>query len=177
MPSQSWVALTPSLPFADGTALANSITLTAISPLPDVTIPANFLFAGSRLRITAAGRYSTTATPTLNWGIYYGGVGGVAAGVTGAITMPTTVTNLTWTLDATLTVRTAGSTGTGLVTGSVTYGSSATASLSVMIPSSAPATFVADTTTAKTLVLGATWGTASASNTITVHEWLVESLA
>ena len=177
MPSQSWVALTPSLPFADGAALSNSVTLTAISPAPDVTIPANFLFAGSRLRITASGRYSTTVTPTLNWGLYYGGVGGVAAGVTGAITMPSTVTNLTWRLNATLTVRTAGTSGTGIVTGEVTYGSSATASLPVMIPSSAPATFVCDTTTAKTLVLGATWGTASASNTIQVHDWLVESLA
>ena len=177
MPSQSWVALTPSLPFADGAALSNSVTLTAISPAPDVTIPANFLFAGSRLRITASGRYSTTVTPTLNWGLYYGGVGGVAAGVTGAITMPSTVTNLTWTLDATLTVRTAGTAGTGIVTGGVTYGSSATASLSVMIPSATPATFVCDTTTAKTFVLGAKWGTAAAANTLQVHEWLVESLA
>ena len=177
MPSQSWVALTPSLPFADGTALANSVALTAISPLPDVTIPANFLAAGSRLRITASGRYSTTVTPTLNIGLYYGGVGGVAAGVTGAITMPSTVTNLTWRVHATLTVRTAGSAGTGLVTGEFSYGSTAVASIITMIPSSAPATFACDTTTAKTLVLGATWGTASASNTIQVHDWLVESLA
>jgi hypothetical protein len=177
MPSQSWVALVPSLPAADGTALANSVTLTAISPLPDVTIPANFLAVGSRIRISATGRYSTTATPTLNLGIYYGGVGGVAAGVTGAITMPSTVTNLTWALEAYITIRTAGSAGTGMCTGKVQYGNAATTALAIMLPSSAPATFVADTTTAKTLVLGATWGTASASNTITVHDWLVESLA
>ena len=177
MPSQSWVALMPSMPSADGTALANSVTLTAISPLPDLTIPANFLAVGSRYRITAAGRYSTTATPTLNWGLYYGGVGGVAAATTGAITLPTTVTNLSWALEAYLTVRTAGSAGTGIVTGKVQYGSSVTAAIAIMLPASAPATFVCDTTTAKTLVLGATWGTANAANTLQVHEWLIESVA
>jgi hypothetical protein len=36
---------------------------------------------------------------------------------------------------------------------------------------------VCDTTTAKALVLGATWGTNSASNTLTVHQWLVESVS
>jgi hypothetical protein len=165
------------MPVGDGTAYASSTTLTAVSPTPDVTIPANFLTVGSRLRVTARGRYSTTATPTLILGLYYGGVGGVAAGVSSAITMPSGVTNMSWEFEAMIDIRTAGSAGTGFVQGHWIYSSAATTTLSVLVPGSVPATFVADTTTAKALVLGATWGTNSASNTLTVHQWLVESVS
>src|SRR5262245_50554453 len=83
----TWEALLNSpQPTAAGTALANSTTLTVISVAPQFTLPANFLQAGSALRFTAFGVFSTTVTPTLLLGVYYGGVAGVALATTGAIT-------------------------------------------------------------------------------------------
>src|ERR1700752_929876 len=74
-----------------GTALANSTTLTDISPGGNTlgqayqTQPAQ-LYPGMMIRFKAWGIYSTTGTPTLLLGIYYGGVAGVALAVTAATT-------------------------------------------------------------------------------------------
>lgn len=176
MPTQSWVSLAPPTFWtADGTALANSTTLTSISPAPDVVIPANYLQIGSRIRVTGTGRFGTTATPTLTLGVYYGGAAGVALATTGALTTPAGAVNMTWYLQAIIDVRTNGTTGTAMCTGLVAGLTSATAVN--LIPATAPATATIDTTAAKALVLGATWGTANASNTITCHSWMVETLA
>lgn len=176
MPGQAWVAPVP--PYfwtVDGAAYANATAVTSISPLPDSVLPANFLNVGSRLRVTAAGRFSTTGTPTLILGLYYGLVTGVALGVSAAITTSSGASNLTWRAEWTVDVRTNGASGTAMTTGMVFGVSGATAVNT--IPASAPAVATIDTTVSKALEIGATWGTASASNTITCHSYLVESLA
>lgn len=177
MPYQSWISsLSGPLATADGSALANSVTLTDISAAPQITIPANFLYPGAALRVTASGRFSTTATPTLLLGVYYGAVAGTALGTTGAITTTSGVTNVPWRLEALIICRTIGSSGS-LFTQGMVHGISGTVGVSVVpIPASAPAAVTVDTTAAKTLTIGAQWGTSSASNTITLHQMLVETL-
>lgn len=178
---QPWVQLVSSpAAVADGTALASSASIGVISPSsttnPAITIPANSLFPGAALRVIAAGRMSNTGTPTLNLGLYYGGSGGTALATTGAITTTSGVTNVTWTAELWVVCRSIGTSGTLFTTGWCS-GISGTAGVSnVPFPASAPAAVTVDTTAAKTLDFTATWGTSSASNTITLHQFLVESL-
>lgn len=169
---QYWVAPLSPLHTADGSALANSTTLTDISPTPPIVLPANLLEPGSLVRVYAAGRFSTTGTPTLLVGLYYGAVAGTAICATSAITTASGVTNLTWEFEASFRVRTVGTSGTALGTGKL-YGVPAATSVN-LAPASAPATATIDTTAAKALTIGAQWGTASASNTITCHHFDVD---
>lgn len=168
---QYWSA--PLAPFhiADGTALASSTTLTDISPTPNITLPANFLDPGMTLWFTAWGRFSTTATPTLLLGLYYGGVAGVAICATAAITTPSAVTNQTWRFEGEARVRTIGSSGTIL---GVAVAENVSTTATNMAPATAPTAATIDTTAAKALTIGAQWGTNSASNTITCHHFAVE---
>jgi hypothetical protein len=139
-------------------------------------LPANFLQAGSAMRFTAFGTFSNTATPTLLLGIYYGGVAGIALAVTGATTTTTGATNWPWRIELTTTVRTTGSAGTAISQGFVDLATSLTAVSRIPIPATALATVAIDTTAAKALTVGAQWGTSSASNTLTLHGFQVESL-
>lgn len=177
MPYMVWESLLNSpQPTAAGTALANSTTLTDISVAPQFTLPANFLQAGSAIQFTAFGVFSTTATPTLLLGVYYGGVAGTALATTGAITTGSGVTNVPWRLKLTTTVRTTGSSGTAMSQGVFGMGTSVSAWNFLPLPNTALATVTIDTTAAKTLTVGAQWSAASASNTITLHGFYVESL-
>lgn len=177
MPGQFWSALLNSpQPTAAGTALANSTTLTDISQAPQFTLPANYLQAGSALRFTAFGVLSTTATPTILLGVYYGGVAGTALAVTPATTTGSGVTNVPWRLELTTTVRTTGSSGTAMSQGFWDLGTAVTAVTHLPLPGTALATVTIDTTAAKTLTVGAQWSAASASNTITLHGFYVESI-
>lgn len=177
MPMMTWESLLNSpQPTTAGTALNTSTTLTDISQAPQFTLPANFLQAGSALRFTAFGVFSTTSTPTLLLGVYYGGVAGTALAATTAITTGSGVTNVPWRLELTTTVRTVGSSGTAMSQGFVDLGTSVSAVSHVPLPQAALATATIDTTAAKTLTVGAQWGTSSASNTITLHGFYVESL-
>lgn len=168
---QYWSA--PFGPFqtADGTALASSTTLTDISPTPNITFPANFLEPGMTVWFTAWGRFSTTSTPTLLLGLYYGAVAGVAICATAAVTTPSAVTNQTWRFEGEFRVRTVGSSGTAI---GVAVAENISTTATNMAPATAPATATIDTTAAKALTIGAQWGTNSASNTITCHHFGVE---
>lgn len=177
MPMMTWESLLNSpQPVAAGTALATSTTLTDVSQVPQFTLPANFLQAGSALRFTAFGVFSTTGTPTLLLGVYYGGVAGVALAATTAITTGSGVTNVPFRLELTTTVRSTGSSGTAMSQGFVDLGTSVSAATHVPLPQIALATVTIDTTAAKALTVGAQWGTSSASNTLTLHGFYVESL-
>ncbi len=177
MPVQFWsAAITSPVAIVDGGPIANTATITDLSPVPQLTLPANYLYAGQILRVTASGRVSTSATPTLNLGVYYGAVAGTALGTTGAITTTSGVTNVTWNLEARIVIRLVGSSGTAMTTGWVNGISGTVGVSTVPIPASAPAVVTIDTTAAKVLSIGATWGTSSASNTITCHTFMVEAL-
>lgn len=181
MEVQSWVELSNGLvAITDGTALASSASIGVISPNaatnPPITIGANALFPGAAIRVTAMGRFSNTGTPTLNIGLYSGGTGGVALSTTGAITTTSGVTNVPWWAQYLVVCRSIGTSGTLFVQG-IVHGISGTVGVSVVpSPASAPAVATVDTTASKTLDLTATWGTSSASNTITCHSYVVEAL-
>jgi hypothetical protein len=168
---QYWVAPIPPMGILDGTALANSVTLTDVSPAPQVTLPAGQLELGSEIEINAFGNFSTTGTPTLLLGAYFGAVAGVALAASSAVTTGTGAASWPWILRYRGIVRTVGSSGSINGQGELLLGSSLTALSSRPIPETAAArTVTIDTTTAKAITIGAQWGTASASNTLTCND-------
>lgn len=177
MPYMVWESLLNSpQPTAAGTALANSASLTDVSVAPQFVLPANFLQAGSALKFTAFGVFSTTGTPTLLLGIYYGGIAGTALATTGAITTATGVTNVPWRLSLSTTIRSTGTSGTAISQGYCGFGTSVSAWSWLPVPNTALATVTIDTTASKALTVGAQWSAASASNTLTLHGFQIESL-
>lgn len=179
MPYMAWSALLNSPQSASaGTAYASSASITDVSPGGNVgfVLPANFLQVGSALRFTAFGTFSNTSTPTLVLGIYYGYVAGTALAATGATTTTTGATNWPWRIELTTIIRSTGSSGTAMSQGFVDLATSLTAVTRIPIPATALATVTVDTSAAKGLSVGATWGTNSASNTLTCHGFNIESL-
>lgn len=172
---QYWVAPIPPLHTADGTALASSTTLTDVSPTPAITLPANTLEPGSEIELEAMLTFSTTGTPTLLVGFYYGGVAGSALAATSAITTGSAAASWPIRMKYRGVVRSAGSSGSIYGQGEVYFGTSLTAFTVRPIPETAAArTVTIDTTTAKAITVGAQWGTSSASNTITCNDITVK---
>ena len=159
-----------------GTALANTTTLTDISPAPQVVIPANYLYVGQRLRITAYGIYSTTGTPNLTLGVYYGGVAGTLLAATAANATASGAASYPWKLSLDIFVRTAGATGTVWCNGQADVGSALTAYTGYALPVSQTQPITISTVAANALTVGGTWGTASSSNTITCEDAYIETL-
>lgn len=171
MARQYWVTPVPPFHTASGTAYATSVTLTDVSALPNITIPAGLLEAGMELEIRAMGQFSNTGTPTLLLGLYYGGVAGVALAASSAITTTTGATAWPWRIDYRGVVRTTGSSGSINGQGALYLGTALTAFTIRPIPEvAANRTATIDTTTAKILTVGAQWGTSSASNTLTCDD-------
>lgn len=177
MPGMTWTTLLNSpQPTAAGTALNTSTTLTDISVAPQFTLPANFLTAGSALSLEAWGIFSTTGTPTLLLGFYYGGVAGVALGTTGAITTGSGVANVPFRIKLDVDVWTSGTSGTAKTQGYCGFGTSVSAWTWLPIPNTAnTGTVTVDTTAAKAVTVGAQWSASSASNTVTLHGFKIFS--
>lgn len=179
----NYVAVVPNLPIASGTAYTTSTTITDIQPGAAagsgevVSVPAYQFNIGSRWRVTAHGVMSPAAATTLIMGLYYGGTGGVTLGVTAAIT-PGALTTLPWTLEACIDIRAVGSgtNGQAYTQGEFRYAATTLTTVGVFLSNgAAPAVQGIDTTIAKTLSLGATWGTNNGS-TIQCHQYWVESV-
>lgn len=170
---------------ADGTAIANTTTETII--FPNITIPASYLQDGRLLRLTVYGRHSTTGTPTLTFRTRWGGVAGTVLCASGAITAGSTVTAAMWRMEVLIQVRSNGSSGTVFATGEVelaedaapTVGSATNATAISLMGSAGvatPAAVTADLTADTALAITATWSAASASNTLTGHNYVLEAL-
>lgn len=169
-----YVAPIPPQNATAGTAYNTSVTLTDVSPAPQIVLPANLLDVGQVLRVCAFGTFSNTATPTLLLGLYYGGVAGTALAATGATTTTTGATNWPFRIEWEGRVRSTGTAGTIMGSGWLNLATSLTAYTQIPIPATALATVTTDTTTAKAITVGAQWGTSSASNTLTCHHFSVE---
>lgn len=168
---QYWVAPVGPFHITNGTAYNTSVTLTDVSPTPQITLPANLLETGSELELNASGEFSTTATPTLLLGFYFGGVAGVALAASTAITTGTTAASWPWQLHYRGVVRATGTAGSINGSGRLYLGTSLIAFTTRPIPETLAArTVTIDTSTAKTITVGAQWGTSSASNTLTVND-------
>jgi len=170
-----YVAPVPPLNATAGTALANSVTLTDISPAPQIILPANLLDVGQVLRLKAFGVFSTTVTPTLLEGFYWGGVtAATPLAATAAVATASGVTNVPWHLEYEGRVRSTGTAGTIMGAGFEYRGTAVGTGNFLPIPVTALATVTINTTVAQPLTVGAQWGTQSASNTITCHHFSVE---
>jgi len=169
MSRQYWVAPVPPIHIADAAAYASSTTLTDVSALPAITLPANALEPGVEIELYAEGQFSNTGTPTLLLGFYFGGVAGVALAASGAITTITGATAWAWQMRYRGTVRAAGSTGSIQGQGALYMPASLTQFQAAYAIPAVAASRVAtiDTTAAKAVTVGAQWGTSSASNTLT----------
>jgi hypothetical protein len=172
--AQYWVQPLPPFHIADAAAYNTSVTLTDVSPLPAKALPANFLVIGNEIELVAWGQFSTTGTPTLLLGFYYGGVAGVALGATAATTTGSGAAAWPWIMRYYGKVRAIGTSGQIVGQGVLELGTSLTAMSPVALPATAAArTATIDTTVLKTLTVGAQWNTSSASNTLTVNDFSV----
>lgn len=184
MPRQTWQGIIAAA-VADGTAIANTTTETII--MPNVTIKANELADGACLRLTLYGRYGVTGTPTLTFAVRWGGVGGTIIAQTGAIVCGSGVTAGQFKLEALIQTRTNGATGSVFCMGDVTLHEDAVATAGTVTnygmvnPMASagvatPAAVTVDLTADTALSVTADWSAASASNTLTGHVYVVESL-
>lgn len=96
---------------ASGTSV-NSANVETIL-FPNVTVPANYMQDGRAIRIRCQGQWTTTAsTPTLIFGLRWGGVSGTMIAKTAACTTVASTTAAMWDLDIIVQTRSNGSTGT-----------------------------------------------------------------
>lgn len=177
MPLQSWEAVLNVPGEGAGSALANTTTATDISPSPQLTLPAGYMYIGQRLRVVGYGIFSTTGTPNLTLGVYYGGVAATLLAGTGTVATGNNAASWPWRIQAEIYVRSLGSSGTVWVNGIVFLGTSLTAMTPLWIPNSQTQPVTVNTTTANTLTVGATWGSASSSNTITCEDAYIEAIS
>lgn len=145
-------------------------TFTSIQDISPAQLPASYaneLKLGTRIDVEAYGEFSTTGTPTLAIGVYYGAVAQVWN--SGTITTGSAAAAWPWHLRWSGIVTTVGSSGVIYGHGILDLGTSLTAFASSAVPTTAAARSVTvDTTAAKSWGIAATWGTSSASNSITV---------
>lgn len=172
---------------ASGAAVANTTTETIL--FPNITIPANFLQDGRTLRIRAIGQHSTlgSGTVTLLFGLRWGGVAGTILCKSAAITQLISLTAAMWEVDIILTTRSNGASGTVMANGTAkVFGATApTIGSATGAPAVAPMTAggqitpavaTVDLTADTALSLTVTHGAASASNTVTGLNYLVEAM-
>lgn len=172
MGNQFWVSPVPPFHNAAGVALANSATLTDISPAPNITLPAGWAnIIGAEIEIHAHGFFSTTATPTLLLGFYYGGVAGALPLAASSAVTTGTATLWPWIMRYRGVVRSPAAAGSINGQGELLLGTALTTFATRPIPEvAASRTVTIDTTVAKAITVGAQWGAASASNTITCDD-------
>ena len=158
------------------TVVANTVAETTLLGTPilgTVTLPANYLdLSGRAIRVKASGYFSDTGTPTLNIALK---LGSVTLMSTGAVALSGTLANHHWEMEAIFTVSATGAAGTVFGQGLFTYDNAAHAGLAEGMVMTAAATI--DMTAAQAINLTATWGAASASNTITCTNYEVEVLS
>lgn len=176
MPSQFWVSNATSPGQGAGTAYNTSTSATDVSPGNPQYLTVPPLYVGQKFHLVAYGIFSNTATPTLNLGFYWGGVAGTALLTSGAITTTTAATAWPWQMEAWAEVKSLGTSGTIWSKGWLDLPTSLTAISRTSMPATQTQPVTVDTTTAKAITAGATWGTNSASNTLTLEGFHVHLL-
>lgn len=170
---------------ADGTAIASSTTETII--FPNITIPGNYMADGRTLRITIFGRYGSTGTPTMTFRLRWGGVAGTVLAASAALTVGSGVTAGMWMLVILVQTRANGSSGSIMATGKAEVGDDAASTVGSATNVhgadfmgsagvATPAAVTVDLTADTALSVTGQWSANSASNTLTGHNYIVESL-
>ena len=169
----------------DGSTGASAATAQAVIN-QFCAISPNDAKAGKSYNVRAAGIYSNTSTPTIiwtpRWGTSTTPATNISLGASGTWTTITATTNLPWMVDFDFDIRTIGigatqSTGKGF--GTVEMGIPVTSSQFVAGLYIGGTAATIDTTGQGTagcgLTMNITWGTSSASNTLTTAHWLIVS--
>lgn len=151
---------------ATGT-VANTTTETTIvgSGTGTMVLPANFFLTGKTIRVRGYGFHSSTASPTLNLKIK---LGSTVICSTGAHTHHN-ASNGYFEFEAIITCRTTGGSGTVFAQGKFFDATD-------LVPMGTTAAVTVATTSSQTVGVTATWGTASASNTISCTNLTLEVL-
>lgn len=161
----------------DGSALSNTTTATSLLPAArKVYLPAGFFDkVGRRILIRAAGRMSTAGSSpgTWTWEVRFTGASQVTVFSGGAsATLATSASNVSWLLELELAARVIGTSAQLIGVGKFSAASLSTSNPSMMLPASSPAVGTAfDATVAQLVDLYGTWSAASASNSITLHDY------
>ena len=162
-----------------GAAFGTFTTRQDVSPQPLPVARAGQLFEGAKILLKANGEYSSTGTPTLILGFYFG----TSAG---AITLPlgessanatSTAGTFPWSLELLGTIVGTGTAGSIVAQGTCDFGTSLTAHTSTPIPITlALRTVAIDTTIDRAFGVCATWNASSASNTVRTNNLLAALL-
>lgn len=144
------------------TTIANTAALTKLQA---ATIKANDPVAGSTYRMTGFGVYSVTGTPTLTFGLYWGGVGGTAIAAVPAITAASGITNAPFRYDALVNFRTTTSC-TAMIT--LHLDTNATSDIAASYVATPTAATTVTTNVDSALTMGFTWSAADVLNTVSL---------
>lgn len=175
MGNNTWDNLLDPHPTARGAAKNTFTAIQDISPTPLPFSYANELKLGTKIIIEASGEFSTTVTPTLNIGVYYGAVAQVWN--SGAITTGSGAAAWPWHLHWKGIVTAVGASGVIYGHGILDLGTSLTAFTPSALPVTAAARSVTvDTTAAKAWGLAGTWSVSSVSNQVIVDVMNVQIL-
>mgnify|MGYP001572271569 CR=1 FL=1 len=166
---------------AVGTAdasVTNTVTETTLVPTVtgSVTLGAGYFVAGKAFRLTVKGLLTTAAVPgTLRIRVRLGGIGGTVVLDTAAQTPTGALADKLWEVNAIITCRTTG--GSGTVIGQSDFYHEIVA---VGAPYSWPmvntAAVTIDTTASQAVSVSAEWGTADAGNIIKVTDFILEQI-
>ena len=155
---------------AASTAISNTNTETVFDT--NYTVPANFLRAGSVLKVRYQGiATSTNSTDTLLIKLYIGGTSGTAILVGTATDV---ANNNIFAGEATIIIRTIGAAGTLVAVGTHTDVPAASGTASHAITEITASTAI-DTTSTKLITASATWSVASSSNSCRMDVFTVEA--
>src|SRR5262245_4105731 len=163
-------------PIASGAGFGSFTTKKSIDPVSVgvPVIPADKLRPGAKLIVSARGEFSPTGTPTINLGFW---IGTRALSITTDLALSGTITTGSgaaawpWEMYWEGLCTAVGTSGTLLGAGRLYLGTSLIAYAISTIPiTQALRTVTIDTTIARAIGVSGTWGTNSASNTVTVYD-------
>lgn len=151
-----------------GNTIANTVSETAFSS--SATLPPEMWFPGRTFELNVFGLFSSAiVVPAITGKVK---LGSTIIGNTGSITTVGSLTNSQWSGKLLITVITTGASGTIEVQGYINIQTAASAQITLPITNTAVITI--DMTTNQTLSLTAQWGAASASNTITLRQFILK---
>jgi hypothetical protein len=166
-----------------GTAVAATTTETSLLTAGCATglwpMPGGYFIApGQSIRIFASGRLSTPAATQGNLTLKVK-IGSVAVATSPTFASLANLTTITWRLrwDLTLTAVGDGTSATFMHTGMLHTALVSATNLDNLIPATAPAVGTGfNSATAAALDFTATWSNSTAGNTITLHQYMLESV-
>lgn len=175
MSIQTWTEL-----LANITADSSAVTGTGEAILvPDVTLPANYMYPGRVLRAYISGKISNVVTTpgTITLRARWGGVAGTILVASPAISQNIIAqTDDQWEAEFVITCRSAGTSGTFLTCGSAVFGNiiAASAGTVTLIPAASNAAVTVNTVAATAISFSAQFS--AASNSVTSMTYLLSSL-